>query len=142
MFMSLLLLVFTCIMFSLLVCGLYFVICMELLSFLGVLSVEIRRALGCCQVSQRGLVFSFLSILEVCLIQDKCKLKSVFWVFSDHKGNLNVDNSEDYFVLMCFQGRIYFLFPSLSIIAIIFFGNAFFYFLLYSEGVKILCKVP
>lgn len=46
MFVGLLLPVLTH-MFSLLFCDLYFGVCMEMLNFLGVLSVGILRVLGC-----------------------------------------------------------------------------------------------
>lgn len=44
-------------MFSLLFCDLYFGVCVEMLNFLGVLSVGILRVLGCWEIPQRGCCF-------------------------------------------------------------------------------------
>ena len=78
MFMGLFLTVLTHNMFSLLLCDLSFGMCKEVLSFLGVLSMGILKSSGWLLSSYRGLIFSYLSILEVQLIQYNCKLVLCF----------------------------------------------------------------
>lgn len=74
MFVGLFLIILTHNMFSLLLCDLSFGRCKEVLSFLGVLSVGILKSSGCLLSPWRGLIFSYLSILEVHLIQYNCRL--------------------------------------------------------------------